>query len=64
METNFESSPELAHKFRNEAPKFGNNIAYVDDIAVELLGMFSNALEGRTNCRGGKYRAGTGSAMF
>lgn len=64
LETNFESSPELAHKFRNEAPKFGNNIAYVDDIAVELLGMFSNALEGRTNCRGGKYRAGTGSAMF
>jgi len=64
LDTNFESSPELAHKFRNEAPKFGNNIAYVDDIAVELLGMFSNALEGRTNCRGGKYRAGTGSAMF
>lgn len=64
LETNFEFSPELAHKFRNEAPKFGNNIAYVDDIAVELLGMFSNALEGRINCRGGKYRAGTGSAMF
>ncbi len=64
VESNFESAPELAHLFRTEAPKFGNNIDYVDKIAVDMLGMFSNALEGRVNCRGGKYRAGTGSAMF
>ena len=64
LETNFESDPQLAHTFRNEAPKFGNNIDFADDLAVQLLGMFSKSLEGRTNCRGGKYRAGTGSAMF
>ncbi len=64
VESNFKNAPELAHKFRNEAPKFGNNIDYVDNIAVQFLDMFANALEGRVNCRGGIYRAGTGSAMF
>ena len=29
-----------------------------------LLDAFSDSLKGRTNCRGGIYRAGTGSAMY
>ena len=29
-----------------------------------LLSAFSDALEGRTNCLGGRWRAGTGTAMF
>ena len=32
--------------------------------SVALLDSFSKALEGKRNCRGGCYRAGTGSAMF
>ena len=35
-----------------------------DSIATELLDSFAKCLEGKTNCRGGIYRAGTGSAMF
>jgi len=60
----FANSPELLHKLRFESPKVGNNDDYVDQIAVNLLDTFADSLEGRTNCRGGKFRAGTGSAMY
>ena len=42
----------------------GNDDDYVDGISVKLLDMFSAALDGKVNCCGGCYRAGTGSAMF
>ena len=64
IDENFENSPELLHKLRFEAPKLGNNDYFVDGIATELLDTFSNALKGKTNCRGGIFRAGTGSAMY
>lgn len=64
VDSNFEKHSELLPILRYEAPKMGNNVEDADKHAVTLLGMFSDALEGRTNCRGGKYRAGTGSAMF
>ncbi len=64
IDENFENTPELLHKLRYEAPKLGNNDDFVDDIATELLDAFSNALAGKTNCRGGLFRAGTGSAMY
>ena len=61
---NFENTPELLHKLRYEAPKLGNNDDFVDCIATELLDSFAAALKEKTNCRGGMYRAGTGSAMY
>ena len=64
VDDNFEHTPELLYKLRNEAPKMGNDDDYVDDISVRLLDMFSAALDGKVNCCGGCYRAGTGSAMF
>jgi len=64
IDENFENTPELLHKLRYEAPKLGNNDDFVDNIATELLDAFSSALKGKTNCRGGIYRAGTGSAMY
>ena len=64
VDANFENTPELLEKLRNEAPKMGNNEAIVDDISVELLDMFADALDGRKNCQGGVWRAGTGSAMY
>ncbi|MBQ7901137.1 MAG: pyruvate formate-lyase [Clostridia bacterium] len=64
VDSNFEQNSHLLPIFRYQAPKMGNDVDWVDDIAVKVLDMFSSALEGRTNCRGGKYRAGTGSAMF
>ena len=64
MDTNFEETPELLHLLRFEAPKLGNNDDFVDSIATELLDAFGAALNGKTNCRGGIFRAGTGSAMY
>ena len=64
IDENFENAPELLHKLRYEAPKLGNNDDFVDSIATELLDTFGNALAGKVNCRGGIFRAGTGSAMY
>lgn len=64
VDENFENTPELLHKLRYEAPKLGNNDDFVDGIATKLLDSFSESLECRSNCRGGIYRAGTGSAMY
>lgn len=64
IDSNFESHSELLPILRYEAPKLGNNDDYVDSIATALLDSFAKCLEGRVNCRGGIYRAGTGSAMF
>lgn len=64
VDEDFANDPELLHKLRYETQKVGNNDDYVDSIVVELLDAFADSLEGYTNCRGGKYRAGTGSAMY
>lgn len=64
VDSNFANTPELLHKLRYETSKLGNNDDYVDSIATELLDTFGNALKGKTNCRGGIFRAGTGSAMY
>ena len=62
VDKNFENTPRLLHKLRFEAPKLGNNDDFVDSIATELLDAFADALNGKVNCRGGVFRAGTGSA--
>lgn len=64
VDNNFEDTPELLHKLRYESPKLGNNDDFVDSIATALLDAFADSLEGKVNCRGGIYRAGTGSAMY
>lgn len=64
IDENFKNSPELLHKLRFESPKLGNDEDFADSISVELLDTFAAALKGKKNCRGGIYRAGTGSAMY
>ena len=64
LDANFENDPVLLHKLRFDAPKLGNNNDFVDSIATELLDTFADSLGGKVNCRGGIYRAGTGSAMY
>ena len=64
IDNNFKDIPELLHKLRYESPKLGNNDDFVDSIATELLDTFASKLKGKTNCRGGIFRAGTGSAMY
>ncbi len=64
VDENFENDPVLLHLLRYEAPKVGSDDDYADDLLVSLLDTFADSLEGRVNCRGGRFRAGTGSAMY
>lgn len=59
---NFEGYNELRNRLLS-CPKMGNNISVVDDIAGELMTMFSQYLKGKKNKFGGICRAGTGSAL-
>ncbi len=64
VNSDFEKNNEILPLLRYESPKMGNNEPKADDKAVLLLKYFADSLEGKTNCRGGCYRAGTGSAMY
>ncbi|MBE6589053.1 MAG: pyruvate formate-lyase [Ruminococcaceae bacterium] len=65
MDHNFENDPVLLHKLRYESPKMGcEGGESAADMSVRVLDAFSEALSGRTNCLGGHWRAGTGTAMF
>lgn len=64
VDKDFADSPELLHYLRYNSPKVGQHSDKADGYLVKLLDAFSDALEGKTNCRGGKFRAGTGSAMY
>ena len=64
IEHNFEGHEALDEKLRKETEKFGQDVDWVDDIAVRLLDAFAESLEGRVNEHGGIYRAGTGTAMY
>ena len=64
VDADFEGYPELLAKLRYDTPKMGNDDDYADSIAVRLLADFADALEPKRNCRGGRFRAGTGSAMY
>lgn len=64
VDSNFEKHSEFLPLLRYEAPKMGCNDEIADNNAVFLLDVFSDSLKGKINCRGGIYRAGTGSAMY
>lgn len=63
VDSDFAVHEELLPILRNEAPKMGADDA-ADEWAAFLLDAFAGALVGRKNCRGGIWRAGTGSAMY
>ena len=64
VDSNFENTPLLLNLLRYNSPKLVNDDDYVDTIATELLDAFAYSLKEKTNCLGGIYRAGTGSAMY
>lgn len=64
LKQDFSGYEQLCTLLRYEAPKFGNNDDYVDEIASLLLADFAGALKGKKNDRGGIFRAGTGTAMY
>ena len=64
LDTNYENDPELLHLLRYESPKMGTGNKAADDLGGVLLHSFADALEGKQNCMGGVWRAGTGTAMY
>lgn len=64
VDSDFETQPALLPLLRYESPKMGTGDDAADSKAVALLDTFADALQGRVNCRGGIFRAGTGTAMY
>jgi len=56
LEANFEGYDQLRHDLIYETPKYGNDIDYVDKLAVEIFNIFYNAVNGKPSYRGGKFR--------
>lgn len=64
VDADFSGFDELLHTLRYEIPKVGQNDDAADKYLCFLLDGFADALKDKKNCRGGRYRAGTGSAMY
>ena len=63
LDSNFEKNPGLGRLLREDGPKLGRD-EECEGIADRLLDAFADALAPLTNERGGRVRAGTGSAMY
>ncbi|MBE6560400.1 MAG: pyruvate formate-lyase [Ruminococcaceae bacterium] len=64
VDSDFAEDTELLVKLRREAPKFGQDSGTPEKWAKRLLHEFASILSGEKNCRGGCWRAGTGTAMY
>ncbi|MCG2796747.1 MAG: hypothetical protein L6427_12975 [Actinomycetia bacterium] len=56
--SNFKSREDLRQRLINSAPKYGGGDTGADEMARTLVRMFAEEVEGHTNIRGGRYRAG------
>ena len=63
LDSNYEKNPGLGRLLREDGPKLGRD-EECEGIADRLLDAFADALAPLTNERGGRVRAGTGSAMY
>ncbi len=64
VDSDFEKHSEILPILRYESPKMGTDDDRADEKATMLLDTFGESLKCKKNCRGGIYRAGTGSAMY
>jgi len=55
---NFEGEELLKLRLLNKAPKYGNDVEWVDEIANKWIEYFADQFKGYTNARGGIYHAG------
>ncbi|MFH2114076.1 MAG: formate C-acetyltransferase/glycerol dehydratase family glycyl radical enzyme [Spirochaetota bacterium] len=58
LRTNFEGAEPLRQQLINKVPKYGNDIDWVDSIAVKWVDYFADKMITYTNARGGIYHAG------
>lgn len=64
MMADFDGYAPLRHELVSRCPKAGNDDDRADQYITWLLEAFADAVEGLTNDRGGRVRAGTGSALY
>jgi formate C-acetyltransferase len=65
LDTDFAEDEPLLRMLREEAPKVGNNDERADALLVKLFDLFAEACAAAgDNARGGRYRPGSGSAMY
>jgi len=58
LQANYAQDEELQHILINKAPKYGNDVEWVDEIGNKWVHYFAGKFEGRTNYRGGRYHTG------
>ena len=56
IKVDFDGHEPLRQKLLNKTPKFGNDDDYADDIAMDVFNAYYDALNGKPNTKGGKYR--------
>lgn len=64
VDSDFHDHRKLLADVRNRGGKMGNDDDETDAIASTLLAAFADSVARKQNDRGGRYRAGTGSAMY
>ena len=64
IDDNYVGHDEIWRKMKYCAPKMGNDDDYVDNISIQVTDIFADAFEGLRNRYGGRFRPGTGSAMY
>lgn len=58
LQSNYEGREELRQYLINKVPKYGNDVAWVDNIGNKWIEYFAKKLEGYKNARGGPYHTG------
>lgn len=56
LQNNFDGFEEIRERLVHEAPKYGNDDNYADDIMREIFEVFYESVEGRPNTKGGQFR--------
>lgn len=56
IENNFNGYDELHDTLLNDVPKYGNDDDRADDILRQVFEMYFEAIDGRSNTKGGEYR--------
>jgi pyruvate-formate lyase len=65
MESDFSGAESLRQELLEDAPKVGNHDDRADEMLIKLFAMFADACAAAgENGRGGRYRPGSGSAMY
>ncbi|MCD8352276.1 MAG: formate C-acetyltransferase/glycerol dehydratase family glycyl radical enzyme [Planctomycetaceae bacterium] len=58
LRSNFSEFEELRLQLLNKAPKYGNDVEWVDSIAAQWIALFAGKFKGLKNYRGGPYHTG------